>query len=646
MMLKGVIDQALSFNGADEYITFTQDTVLQNLQELTYSLWVKWNGKNSGYQGIIEIRDIGYLRMGFNDSSLNFGATAWDTNVGSWGKNVPEGIWTHIAVTYSYNDPVGTDPKFYVNGVLQVGLNEFPTPAGIFTPTIETQGIIGASFVSGIRREFNGEIDDARIYNRVLSDAEITELYNKANENLVGHWKLDETSGTTAVDSSQYGNDGSMNGGLDASNDNTNGVIDNALNFDGVSDYIDLGDPSLSLENGNTERTYSLWFKTDQNGTRILTHSEGGFTTSGIGISDDNKIRAFYNNSSDIFAKIDTSSSSFLDNKWHYIAAVYNGSNLDLYIDGNLEAQATNVGLPTYEVNSSDNYEIGAHTASSTDNYYGDLDDIRVYNRALTVAEIQEIYNKANGALVAHYKLDETSGTTAVDSSNNSNDGTMGGGLDAGNDNVEGIVDTALDFDGSDDRISLNAHEENFDFSDENQFTISAWARPVSGDPNTTTIFARGATNSSAGNTVYSLEGGVNNDWNFNISDGSTEYTIDTTNGTFDYGEWQHVAGVWDGETQYIYLNGVLDKSSSRSGFNLWNGNEALDRETAVGRDERGNRYYFNGDLDDVRVYNQALSAAEIKELVSNSLGGLVAHYRLDETTGTTAEDSSIYGND
>ncbi len=397
---------------------------------------------------------------------------------------------------------------------------------------------------------------------------------------------------------------------------------------------------------GNTERTYSLWFKTDQNGTRILTHSEGGFTTSGIGISDDNKIRAFYNNSSDIFAKIDTSSSSFLDNKWHYIAAVYNGSNLDLYIDGNLEAQATNVGLPTYEVNSSDNYEIGAHTASSTDNYYGDLDDIRVYNRALTVAEIQEIYNKANGALVAHYKLDETSGTTAVDSSNNSNDGTMGGGLDAGNDNVEGIVDTALDFDGSDDRISLNAHEENFDFSDENQFTISAWARPVSGDPNTTTIFARGATNSSAGNTVYSLEGGVNNDWNFNISDGSTEYTIDTTNGTFDYGEWQHVAGVWDGETQYIYLNGVLDKSSSRSGFNLWNGNEALDRETAVGRDERGNRYYFNGDLDDVRVYNQALSAAEIKELVSNSLGGLVAHYRLDETTGTTAEDSSIYGND
>ncbi len=250
MMLKGVIDQALSFNGADEYITFTQDTVLQNLQELTYSLWVKWNGKNSGYQGIIEIRDIGYLRMGFNDSSLNFGATAWDTNVGSWGKNVPEGIWTHIAVTYSYNDPVGTDPKFYVNGVLQVGLNEFPTPAGIFTPTIETQGIIGASFVSGIRREFNGEIDDARIYNRVLSDAEITELYNKANENLVGHWKLDETSGTTAVDSSQYGNDGSMNGGLDASNDNTNGVIDNALNFDGVSDYIDLGDPSLSLENG------------------------------------------------------------------------------------------------------------------------------------------------------------------------------------------------------------------------------------------------------------------------------------------------------------------------------------------------------------------------------------------------------------
>jgi hypothetical protein len=93
---------------------------------------------------------------------------------------LPLGKWRHIAVTYSYNDPVGTDPLIYVDGVLYPpgSLNEVNSPSGSFTiPAVNIPAMIGRRDNSSTG-EWKGDMDDVRLYNRILSASEVLDLYN------------------------------------------------------------------------------------------------------------------------------------------------------------------------------------------------------------------------------------------------------------------------------------------------------------------------------------------------------------------------------------------------------------------------------------------------------------------------------------
>lgn len=79
-----------------------------------------------------------------------------------------------------------------------------------------------------------------------------------AGDNLVGWWKLDETTGTTAVDSSGQGNNGTLEAGM-TNSDWVSGQINNGLDFDG-NDYVDMGDPAI-LDNFGDKITLSAWVK-------------------------------------------------------------------------------------------------------------------------------------------------------------------------------------------------------------------------------------------------------------------------------------------------------------------------------------------------------------------------------------------------
>ncbi len=112
--------------------------------------------------------------------------------------------------------------------------------------------------------------------------------------------------------------------------------------------------------------------------------------------------------------------------------------------------------------------------------------------------------------------------------------------------------------------------------------------------------------------------------------------------------EWHHVSMVYDGVAMKLYVDGVFDKSVSKSG-NLAGGGCFNIGRVNDGTCDVGAAQYFDGTIDDVRVYNTALTDSEIDKLYNNGVGdingevsnGLVLWYKFDEGSGTTAFDSS-----
>ena len=240
-------------------------------------------------------------------------------------------------------------------------------------------------------------------------------------------------------------------------------------------------------------------------------------------------------------------------------------------------------------------------------------------------------------------KLDETSGTTATDSSGNGNDGTLT--YMSGNEWTAGQIDGALELDGSNDYVNVG-DAASLDITD--AITVTAWIKP----------------NASQSGYKRLIEKHYASSWYFGYSSGANGLSTYinggqralTSTGILTVGEWKHVAFTYDkdaGGTDEvkIYLNGAV-----RATGNYSSAIGTDNRDIAIGRYKYGSGYAFNGSIDDVRIYNSALSAEDVAALA----GVLEAHYefdddtysgpiiwlKLDETSGTTATDSSGNGND
>ncbi|MHC4462693.1 MAG: LamG-like jellyroll fold domain-containing protein [Planctomycetota bacterium] len=208
----------------------------------------------------------------------------------------------------------------------------------------------------------------------------LTNVARGVDPDLLGWWKFDEGSGTTARDSSGKGNDGTLQGNPQW----VAGKIGGALEFDGNGDYVDCG-ASLAF-NINTNITVTCWIKVHQ-----LDKSWQAIVGQG-----DNSWRLHRSSSSNNIAwgtnglspKDLTGSVNVNDGQWHHIAGVYDGTQKRLYMDGNLDASSSSTGNIN---NSSYNVNIGEN-AQATGRYWdGLIDDVRVYNRVLTQEEIQQV---------------------------------------------------------------------------------------------------------------------------------------------------------------------------------------------------------------------------------------------------------------
>ena len=209
-------------------------------------------------------------------------------------------------------------------------------------------------------------------------------------------------------------------------------------------------------------------------------------------------------------------------------------------------------------------------------------------------------------SLIGHWKLDESSGIKAFDSGGDNDGSTVG-------DPVwypeEGRIDGSLEFDGVDDYVNCGADSE---FNIRSAITVSAWIKvgDVSGG-------WRGIV--TKGDSSWRLQFAGDDDpsgvLEFACSGVEVPYAADDWgniigNKPVNDGKWHHAVGVYDGLTMELYVDGELDSFSEASGLINTNTFDVLIGENA----ERTGRFW-EGMIDDVRVYDYALNGDEIFDL-------------------------------
>ena len=209
----------------------------------------------------------------------------------------------------------------------------------------------------------------------------------------------------------------------------------------------------------------------------------------------------------------------------------------------------------------------------------------------------QSFGNAELGGLLGWWKLDEKEGTIAADNSGNGNDGTLIGSpvwRPQG-----GKIGGAIELGGKGDYVKI-ANESAFDIT--SQITIATWVNITSVPQEWTGIVTKG-------DTAWRLSTSfANNMFHFGVS--REDYLNGRT--TVSSGQWHHVACVYDGSKMSIYVDGKLDVSKPRSGPIATN-----NFPVCIGENIELTGHCWNGLIDDVRVYNYALSENEIAALAT-----------------------------
>jgi predicted GH43/DUF377 family glycosyl hydrolase len=217
------------------------------------------------------------------------------------------------------------------------------------------------------------------------------------------------------------------------------GISGKALDFDGDDDYVgDIGTVStFSFMHNTGIFTLEAWIKlTDYSSDDyyVILGSTTGSAQKGfsfvydnrIGITDNQLLLAINNGiSGDAIIISSSSVDSITDNEWHHVAAMGDGSNVIFYIDG-VPDPGSGIMEPKASGDASDVLNIARSPHHSAPYHYeGIIDEVKIWNRALSPCEIKNNYEKIN--TVGYWKFNEGSGNIAYDSSGNNNYGTIRG---------------------------------------------------------------------------------------------------------------------------------------------------------------------------------------------------------------------------
>ncbi len=560
----GQIGQAIDLDGVDDYVTIPSG-VVSGVDSLTVATWVNWDG-GGNWQRIFDFGDSTSRYMFLSPSSG--GNTLRFAISNGKGEKITEttalatGTWVHVAVTLNV-----FTTTLYVNGVAVATNDASINPTGFdFTPL---NNYIGKSQFSDPL--FNGRIDDFRIYNYALTASQI-------NDVMQGSDTLPPAAptglGATAGDSS-------------------------------VSlDWADNGEPDFA--------SYTV-YRSTTSGSGYASIATG-LTTSAY--TDDTVIGgATYHY---VVTAVDTASNESAN-------SAEASATPTLAAPGKVTATSeegqiliswsASASADTYDVlrSTSPNGPFTAIATGLTGTSYGDTSALPGWTYYYAVSASNSFGQSesststtttAAAAAISWLKLDETSGTTAADASGNNNAGTLVNSPAW----IGGKTGNALVLNGTNQYATL----PNGITSNLHDFTVSAWVY-WNGGGNWQRVFDFGSGTSV--NMFLTPKNGANGNLRFAIttSGGAGEQRIDGT-AALTSGGWHHVAVTLSGTTGTLYVDG--QQVGQNTGMTLRPSDLGATTQNRIGRSQY-NDPYFNGRLDDFRVYAGALSAAEISALAA-----------------------------
>ena len=433
----GKIGKAFLFDGVNDYITLPDDS-LNFTSNFSYSFWIKTN--NDANYGII----IGNLQNPRGSYGFAHGYCYWL----EYGKivtqykngnnitksitsvtSVSNGQWNHVVITYnpgSGTNGNSTGNKIYINGFLDVSGQTLDAVGNTITYTSPMKPCIGA-------RNFNGtpgtcipfsNIDAISIWQKELTQAEVTELYNSGNGKQLTVATPIVTNGLVlnldASRSSSYPNTGTT--WFDISGNMNNGTLTNGpifatanggqITFDGINDYVVTSDTPFRFSNKFTISIWFYWDGLDKTNKTILGKRSGpggnyaqyamGINNGDVQYGGTGKVLFFYarvdgsvggNDPLDVIMTYTLPSTSGI-----YNVSVTMDSNIQkLYINGVLvTSSAKNLVGKTYNISGRE-FLIGANRddagTGALAHFNGKIYSVYVYGRTLTDSETTQNFN-------------------------------------------------------------------------------------------------------------------------------------------------------------------------------------------------------------------------------------------------------------
>lgn len=449
---------ALKFNGTDGAVSAAMTTGNTN-STATIEMWFAPVATQSGVKYLADLRSVSGTNsrrvMPFLDSGVIGVYSAPNVNNEtnaisvSTGVSAAPNVWHHVAITIN-----GATLKVYVDGKLYTttSLTDSYALTGTEVLTLASD-YLGTAFA-------NIKIDEVRVWSSERSQAEINAYMHKelagSEAGLLAYYRMSNGSGTTLADNqTAAGNPGTLAGGVAWVASAAFADTRQALGLNGSDQYVNAGNGASVQRNGTQAFTLEAWVKPTaaQWGT-LISKFQHSATHEGYSLEvfSDYRVALLHgNNWSDWNAT--TSSTALAAGIWSHVAATYDGSVVNIYINGVLSASTswsnglTDPGTPLL---------IGARMGTSVVSTYfaGQIDEARVWSTARTAAQIRETMGRPlagdEAGLSAYFRLDELEGTTLYDATSNGNHGTLVNGTLATVSVASGAPNTWVGADSSD----------------------------------------------------------------------------------------------------------------------------------------------------------------------------------------------------
>ncbi|WP_062005517.1 MULTISPECIES: LamG-like jellyroll fold domain-containing protein [Arthrobacter] len=436
------------------------------------------------------------------------------------------------------------------------------------------------------------------------------------------YWRLDESSGSLAQDSSASLSPGTYSGtttlGVPGA---IAGTSDTAVGLNGTTGLI------TSNTTYSSPSTYSLelWFNTTTTkGGKLI-----GFGDQPTGLSSSYDRHIYMQDNGQLVfgtwtgvANTITSASNYNDGKWHSVTATQSSNGMSMYVDGKLVGTNPQTQAQPY----TGYWRVGGdQTWGSSSAYFaGKIDEVAVYPTALNAASVNQHYALGTGQTPVVFtpptdtygadvfadhpqlfmRMDDATGSVAADSSGTFNTGDYAGGVTLGTPSALGSgFGTSATFDGINGTVANRTP-----ISNPTTYTLETWFKTDTTSGGKLIGFGNSATGLSSN---YDRHIYMKNDGTLVFGTYTGQENIITSSSAYNDNTWHHMVATQSSAGMVLYVDGSSVGTNPQSGAQNYAGYWRIGGDTTWGG---ASSNYFKGELDEAAVYSTALSASTVAQ--------------------------------